>query len=102
MVTYNLQNFHTFPTGCWFLTGFLPTIMSGSLHGCFLKWWYPQIIRGLIGFSMIFTIHFGGIYPYFLETPDHPRYPNRHRHGHGPAVTQPPKPGDWMESSALM
>ena len=27
----------------------------------------PQIIHGLIGFSIIFTIHFG--YPYFLETP---------------------------------
>ena len=28
---------------------------------------YPQIIHGLIGFSIIFTIHFG--VPLFSETP---------------------------------
>ncbi len=30
----------------------------------------PEIIHLFIGFgSIIFTIHFGGFYPYFLETP---------------------------------
>ena len=30
----------------------------------------PQIIHGLIGFSIIFTIHFGGNTPIFWKHPD--------------------------------
>ena len=39
---------------------------SGSWYGCFRKWWVktPQIIHLVIGFSIIFTIHFG--VPLFL------------------------------------
>ena len=35
-------------------------------YGCFQKSWYPQIIHLFIGFSNIFTIHFGGQIPLFL------------------------------------
>jgi len=40
--------------------------ITTQLHqfGCFLKWWYPQTI----GFSIIFTIHFG-VFPYFWKHP---------------------------------
>ena len=34
--------------------------------GGFLKWFSPQIIHLFIGFSIIFTIHFG-VFPLFLE-----------------------------------
>ena len=36
-------------------------------YGCFRKWWYPPNHPILIGFSIIFTIHFG--VPLFSETP---------------------------------
>ena len=40
---------------------------GGFSHGCFLKWWYTPKSFIFIGFSIIFTIHFG--VPLFLETP---------------------------------
>ena len=42
-------------------------------NGCFQKWWYPQIIHFKIGFSIIFTIHFGVLLS--LETPKY--HPNQ-------------------------
>ena len=50
-----------------------PPIMKRRLegkfsNGCFLKWWvFPPNHPFLVGFSIIFTIHFG--VPLFLETP---------------------------------
>ena len=38
------------------------------IYGCFRKYWYPQIIHLFIGFSIIFTIHFGGFPPIFGNT----------------------------------
>ena len=40
---------------------------SYPIYGCFQKQSYPQIIHLFIGFSIIFTIHFG--VALFLETP---------------------------------
>ena len=42
-------------------------MMGAFLCGCFRKCWYPQIIHFNRRFSMIFTIHFGGIPPLFLD-----------------------------------
>ena len=55
--------FFVFVVACFFFAE-----ITTQLHqfGCFLKWWYPQTII-LIGFSIIFTIHFG--VSLFLETP---------------------------------
>ena len=41
----------------------------GVNYGCFRKLWVPPNHPILIGFSIIFTIHFGGKHPFFLETP---------------------------------
>ena len=36
-----------------------------GLYGCFQKSWYPHIIHLFMGFSIIFTIHFGVFPPIF-------------------------------------
>ena len=40
---------------------------SWFIYGCFGKWWYPQIIHGLIGFSIVNHPFWG--YPYFWKHP---------------------------------
>ena len=58
----------------------------------------------LIGFSIIFTIHFGGKLPLFLETPISKSWKNTRQHGvvvlipsNQPTVRSPP---EVMESDA--
>lgn len=43
-----------------------------SVFGCFRKYWGfpPRIIPFYLGFSIIFTSHFGGFTPYFWKHPD--------------------------------
>ena len=48
----------------WIFSPWLPLL--GVSKNCVFS---PPIIHGLIGFSMIFTIHFGGFSPYFWKQP---------------------------------